>query len=257
MRPRPLREALDRVHAVEAVAGALALDGSMHLLSAAVHCPDLAGLIDHPTTFGHVWPVPGWTIHIFHSHLDVHPPIQVPMPFRFNRHQDGGRQNREIETTPRPGLSAKLAYRLSDVSQPGRATLTRPGQPSGQLDRRAPRRDIDWPDPEGAIEVTAAAGDAVFFDRRIRHTRSRNHSPHTRKAVFFGYTYRWAAIRDDITPIRASSLLAQLSPVQQFLGVLPDTGGDHVWGHDPTATPLYSLLKEQAFLGLANPPLRP
>jgi hypothetical protein len=35
-------------------------------------------------TFGHVWPVLGWTIHIYHSHLDVHPPIQVPMPFRFN-----------------------------------------------------------------------------------------------------------------------------------------------------------------------------
>jgi ectoine hydroxylase-related dioxygenase (phytanoyl-CoA dioxygenase family) len=44
-----------------------------------------------------------------------------------------------------------------------------------------PRRDIPWPDPEGAIEVTAGPGDAVFFDRRIWHTRSRNHSPHTRK----------------------------------------------------------------------------
>jgi hypothetical protein len=53
-------------------------------------------------------------------------------------------------------------------------------------------------------------------------------------------------------------LLAQLSPVQQqLIGVLPDTGGDHVWGHDPAATPLYSLLKEQGFLDPANPPLRP
>ncbi len=44
----------------------------MHLLSAAAHCPDLAGLIDHPATFGHVWPVLGWNIHIHHPHLDVH-----------------------------------------------------------------------------------------------------------------------------------------------------------------------------------------
>ena len=57
--------------------------------------------------------------------------------------------------------------------------------------------------PEGAIEVTAEPGDAVFFDRRIWHGRSRNYSRHTRKAVFFGYTYRWTAIRDDITPMRA------------------------------------------------------
>jgi Phytanoyl-CoA dioxygenase (PhyH) len=39
-----------------------------------------------------------------------------------------------------------------------------------------PRRDIRWPDPDGVIEVTAGPGDAVFFDRRIWHTRSRNHS---------------------------------------------------------------------------------
>ncbi len=37
----------------------------------------------------------------------------------------------------------------------------------------------------------------------------RTQSPRTPKAVFFGCTYRWAAIHDDITPIRASGLLAQ------------------------------------------------
>jgi ectoine hydroxylase-related dioxygenase (phytanoyl-CoA dioxygenase family) len=67
-----------------------------------------------------------------------------------------------------------------------------------------PRRDIPWPDPEGAIEVTAGPGDAVFFDRLIWHTRSRNYSQHTRKAVLFGYTYRWTAIRDELASVRAS-----------------------------------------------------
>jgi hypothetical protein len=46
-----------------------------------------------------VWSILGWNIHIYHSHLDVHPPIRVPMPFRFDWQKDGGRQNREIETT--------------------------------------------------------------------------------------------------------------------------------------------------------------
>jgi hypothetical protein len=98
----------------------------------------------------------------------------------------------------------------------------------------------------------------VFFDRRIWHTRSRNHSQYTRKAVFFGYTYRWTAIRDDIAPIRASDRLARLTPVQQqLLGGAADPGGDHAWGHHPATTPLYGWLKEQGLLDPANPPLRP
>jgi ectoine hydroxylase len=112
------REAIDRVYARMAKAGSLGPDGSMHLLSAVANCPEVAGLTDHPATFPYVWSTLGWNIHIYHSHLDVHPPVGVHMPFRFEWHQDGGRQNREIETTPRPRLSVKLAYWLSDVSQP-------------------------------------------------------------------------------------------------------------------------------------------
>ena len=58
--------------------------------------------------------------------------------------------------------------------------------------------------------MTAEPGDAVFFDRRIWHTRSRNYSRHTRKVVFFGYTYRWTAIRDDIASMRASDWFGRL-----------------------------------------------
>jgi ectoine hydroxylase len=253
------REAVDRVYAATAWAGSLGPDGSMHLLSAVTHCPQVAGLTDHPATFGHIWSVLGWNIHIYHSHLDVHPPVRAPLPFRFDWRQDGGRQNRELETTPRPRLSVKLAYWLSDVSKPGRGNLK--VVPGSHLTNRIdgpPRRDIDWPDPAGAVEVTAAPGDAVFFDRRIWHARSPNHSEHTRKAVFFGYTYRWTAIRDDITPIRASGRLTRLTPVQQqLLGGAEDPSGDHAWGHHPATTPLYGWLKEQDLLDPANPPLRP
>jgi ectoine hydroxylase len=253
------RDTVDRVYAAMAKAGSLGQDGSMHLLSAVANCPEVAGLIDHPATFGYVWSTLGWNIHVYHSHLDVHPPIRALVPFRFEWHQDGGRQNREIETTPRPRLSVKLAYWLSDVSEPGRGNLK--VVPGSHLVNRIdgpPRRDIQWPDPEGATEVTAEPGDAVLFDRRIWHTRSRNYSQHTRKAVFFGYTYRWTAIRDDIAPIRASDRLGRLTPVQQqLLGGAEDPGGDHAWGHDPATTPLYGWLKERGFLTPAHPPLKP
>jgi ectoine hydroxylase len=253
------RDAVDRVYAARAKAGSFGPDGSMHLLSAVANCPEVASLIDHPATFGCVWSVLGWNIHVYHSHLDVHPPVRAPVPFRFEWHQDGGRQNREIETDPRPRLSVKLAYWLSDVSGPGRGNLkVVPGSHVVNRIDGPPRRDVPWPDPEGAIEVTAEPGDAVLFDRRIWHTRSRNYSRHTRKVVFFGYTYRWTAIRDELAPVRGSDWLGRLTPVQQqLLGSSGDPGGDHAWGHDPATTPLYGWLKDRGFLDPANPPLKP
>ena len=77
------RDALDRVYADAARAGSLGRDGSMHLLGAVAKCPQLVGLTDHPATLGYVWSVLGWNIHIYHSHLDVHPPVRVRTPFRF------------------------------------------------------------------------------------------------------------------------------------------------------------------------------
>jgi hypothetical protein len=76
--------------------------------------------------------------------------------------------------------------------------------------------------------------------------------------VFFGYTYRWTAIRDELAPIRASDWPGRLTPVQQqLLGGAGDPGEDHAWGHDPATTPLYGWLKERGFLDPGNPPLKP
>jgi hypothetical protein len=67
------REAIDRVYASASGRGSLGSDGSMHLLSAVANCPQIVGLIDHPATFPYVWSILGWNIHVYHSHLDVHP----------------------------------------------------------------------------------------------------------------------------------------------------------------------------------------
>jgi len=161
--------------------GLLPPGGSLHRLSAVAHCPDVAGPVDHPATFPYVWSLLGWNIHVYHSHLDVHPPLAARRPFRFEWHQDGGRQNREVETDPRPRLSVKLAYWLSDVSEAGRGNFqVVPGSHLTNWIPGPPRRDVLWPDPDGAIEVTAAPGDVVLFDRRLWHARSDNYSTYTR-----------------------------------------------------------------------------
>jgi ectoine hydroxylase-related dioxygenase (phytanoyl-CoA dioxygenase family) len=234
-------------------AGELGDDGAMHVLGAVASCPDLAPLIDHQRVLGFVWSILGWNVHVYHSHIDVHPPVAGPVPPRFAWHQDGGRQNRELETDPRPRLSIKAAYWLSDLSQPGRGNLkVVPGSHLTNRIEGPPRRDMRWPDPPGAIEVIVRPGDVVLFDRRLWHARSTNRSRITRRAVFFGYTYRWIRSRDDV-PTRD----AGFTPVQRQLLGLCDGDGDHAWGHEPEDVPLYRVLRRDRSLDRGVPPLRP
>ncbi|MEV4316046.1 phytanoyl-CoA dioxygenase family protein [Actinocrispum sp. NPDC049592] len=247
---------VDRVYAAspEAASGA-----SLHLLSAVTSCPPLAGLIDHPSVFGRVWSALGWNVHTYHSHIDVHPRIEGREPFWWQWHQDGGRQNREIETDPRPRMSVKTAFWLSDVSVPGRGNLTIvPGSHRTNWLPGPPQRGMVWPQPQGAIEVTVNPGDVLFFDRRLWHARADNYSQVTRKVVFFGYTYRWIAIRDETGDLLEQPWFQDLNPVQrQLLGFAGDGSGDHQWGHYPASTPLYTELSAQGLLDPSHPPLIP
>jgi ectoine hydroxylase-related dioxygenase (phytanoyl-CoA dioxygenase family) len=256
-------EALDKVYAAQVAAGKVAQGASMHQLSAVASCPEAVGLIDHPKTFPFIWSMLGWNIHIYHSHLDVHPPIRVPKPFLFEWHQDGGRQNREMETDPRPRLSVKLAYWLSDVSETGRGNFK--VVPGSHLTNRIdgpPRRDIVWPEPEGSVEVCANPGDVVFFDRRLWHTRTNNYSDITRKGMFFAYAHRWQFGRDENDELFKTAEFESFTPVQKQLLAAPlaapgEVKGDHQWGHYPATTPLYGHLKENNLLDPFYPPLIP
>ncbi|MET7399336.1 phytanoyl-CoA dioxygenase family protein [Dactylosporangium sp. NPDC005572] len=234
-------------------------DTAMHRLSAVSACPELALLIDHPTVFRYVWSLLGWNVHIYHSHVDVHPQLPQPQPDWWHWHQDGGRQNRELETTPRPRMSVKLAYWLSDVSYPDRGNLTViPGSHRTNWLPGPPSRGVPWPQPARALQITANPGDVVVFDRRLWHARSDNHSPHTRIAAFFGYTYRWVTGRDHVADLPNRPEWATFTPVQrQLLGGIGTGDGDHAWGHDPATTPLYAELANRNLLDSSIPALIP
>ncbi|PZS32683.1 MAG: hypothetical protein DLM58_09330 [Pseudonocardiales bacterium] len=233
--------------------------GALHRLSAVTHCPQLSFLIDHRRTFGLVWSILGWNVHVYHSHVDVHPRRpQNPDP-HWGWHQDGGRQNREVETRPRPRLSVKVAFWLSDLSQTGCGNLmVVPGSHRENWLDGPPFRSVAWPAPKDAVAITASPGDALLFDRRLWHMRSDNHSDITRVAAFFGYTYRWIVGRDDVGALPDQDWWAHLRPVQrQLLGATGDGSGEHAWGHYPQTTPLYRELAANHLLDPGYPPLIP
>ena len=132
-------------------------------------------LLDHPRTFPKVWGLlNSWNIYLYHSHLGVTPqeaPADTPVKRPLGFHQDSGRVNAGIECEPRPMLSLKVGYWLSDVSTPGRGNFHI--VPGSHLDNRL-HRPADG-NPAGATPVLAARCDAVFFDRRLWHARSPNH----------------------------------------------------------------------------------
>jgi ectoine hydroxylase len=222
-----LEEDVDRVWAEER--GCRPERGSLplHLLGFCGREGSFLELLDQPSTAPLIVSILGTNIFMYHCHLDVHPP-EPETSHPWSWHQDGGVQNRDLDGHPRPRMSVKIAYFLTDVSEPGRGNfMVLPGSHrSDTIDRPAD----DDNDISGAVPVLARPGDAVIFDRRLWHMRSPNRSEFTRKALFLAYTFRWMRPRDQlnvredlrhlITPIRAQLLGQQGDPIDFWM---PDT----------------------------------
>lgn len=177
--------------------------------------PLFADLVDYPKVLPKVWGILGWNIYLYHAHLIVTPPSGKPRDENtFGWHQDSGRVNMEMESHPRPRLSLKVAYFLSDTSVEGRGNFW--VVPGSHLQDTLERPIDGKGQPEGAVPVLAKAGSAVLFDRRTWHAGTPNWSDTTRKVLFYGYGYRWIRTKDDMT---VQSLWEQSDPVRrQLLG---------------------------------------
>ena len=236
-----LETALDRLQAERRDAGLGPHEGMFY--------PDFVGrdpvfleLLDWPKIFPKVWGILGWNIYLYHGHCAVNPPL-APDAERvkktLNWHQDSGRVNVEMESHPRPRLSLKVGYFLSDCSEPGRGNFHI--IPGSHLRDTLERAADGVSDPEGAMPVCVKPGTAVFFDRRLWHAASPNWSAIPRKVLFYGYGYRWIRTKDDMTV--PPEWFAASSPVrQQLLG-----GGVNCNGHfSPTDAdvPLRVWLRE-------------
>jgi ectoine hydroxylase len=173
-------------------------------------------LVDYDKILPKVWGILGWNIYMYHTHMIVtHPSGQEKNDKTFSWHQDSGRVNKEIETHPRPRLSLKVAYFLSDLSVPDRGNFWIIPNSHLQDNIQLPEHGIGI--PAGAIPVCVKPGTAVFFDRRLWHAASTNWSDITRKVLFYGYGYRWIRRKDDMTMV--NELIEKSDPIRsQMLG---------------------------------------
>jgi ectoine hydroxylase len=197
-------------------------DGRLHLRDFLLRDPAFMDLLDWPATFPKIWAMLGWHIQLYISHADITPPVApAAEPERLGWHQDSGRVNLELETDPRPRLSVKIGYFLTDTTTPGCGNLW--VLPGSHLFNAIDYPDDEIANPVGAIPVCVPPGTAVFFDRRVWHSRSPNTSGQTRKAIFYGYSYRWLRPRDNL---RIEDYPAVTDPVRrQLLGAVHDGHG--------------------------------
>mgnify|MGYP001320384061 CR=1 FL=1 len=203
--------------------------------------PLFLDLVDYGKVLPKVWGILGWNIYLYHAHLIVTPPSgQEPNDRTFGWHQDSGRMNVEMETDPRPRMSLKVAYFLSDLSEPGRGNFWI--VPNSHRNNKIAIPESGIGQPEGAIPVCVKPGTAVFFDRRLWHTASPNWSDMTRKVLFYGYAYRWIRTKDDMT---VQDLWEQSDPIRrQLLGAGTNCNG--YYSPTPEDVPLREWLKRHA-----------
>ena len=61
-----------------------------------------------------------------------------------------------------------------------------------------------------------------MFDRRLWHSAGQNYSDITRRALFYGYSYRWLKPRDNMT---VAHYMDRSDPIRrQLLGASPNGG---------------------------------
>ena len=162
--------------------------------------PAFLDLVDYERILPKVWGILGWNIFLYHSHLIITEQTEGtfdPDGKTFGWHQDSGRLNFDMETDPRPRISLKVGYFLTDLTEPGRGNFWI--IPGSHLRNKVEMPHDGIGQPQGAIPVLVKPGTAVLFDRRMWHCGTTNYSPIVRKVLFYGYGYRWIQTRDGMT----------------------------------------------------------
>ena len=134
-----------------------------------------------------------------------------------------------------PRVLLKCAFYLNDMTQPNSGmTLVAPGT-------NRDGKPIDIPEgelgPKGYVEASLKAGDCLFFENRTAHAAGINTSCNVRKAIMFGYGYRWVMPLDYRS--QEPAFLDKLDDLGQYLvgERYPKIEGYKAGGGDSPLTP--------------------
>jgi len=172
----------------------------------------------------------GPRIHLATSHLIYKHPDPKDAPRTLRRpgwHRDIMHTPDDLGHAHIPRMEMKCAYYLTDLREPDSGvTLLAPG--SNHLKERL-QVNPETGDPERKLEPSLRPGDAIFFENRTWHAGGLNLSGRTRKAVMFGYCFRWVKPMDYL--IQPRELVEKCDAIgQQLLGGLHDPEGRFVVG---------------------------
>lgn len=180
--------------------------------------PGLMPLLTQPTVFSMVVELMGANIQLNISEVMLRPPQPQGTPETFKGihwHTDGSPGLPAAVHGTIPWVYTKVGYFLTDLSHEGMGNLRI--VPGSHQRAEHPPMAADAIDPDGAIELTSRAGDAVIFQQRLWHSVGPNLSDITRKNIYMGYCQRWVKPLDYLTP--DPTLLQDASPVErQLLG---------------------------------------
>lgn len=187
-------------------------------------------LLTNPRTVPLIVQLFGPRIHLATSHLIYKRPDPPGTP-RSARlpgwHRDIMHTPDDLGHAHIPRMEMKCAYYLTELSAPcSGATLLAPG--SHRLKERL-KLDPLTNDPSSLLEPLLKPGDAVFFENRTWHAGAVNLSGRIRKAVMFGYSYRWLKPMDYL--IQPASLVEKADLIgKQLLCGLRDPEGRFIAG---------------------------
>ena len=207
-------------------------------------------LLKAEKVFPKVVDIMGCNIKTYHAHFNFTPgregvsePVDYETAETFMYHQDSHRVNFEMGHNepggPRPRLSLKCAYYLTDCSESGSGnTWIVPG--SHLLDE-LPSPPGGVGQPAGAIPVRAPRGSCLIFDRRLFHSATPNWAPDPRLVCFVGYSPRWMKARDAMY-VEPSMERTSCPVVRQLLGQATTMAG--LYGGNRFDMPLRHWLHE-------------
>ena len=173
-------------------------------------------LVDWPRALPKIWGALGWNIQIYHTVLAYSPPGEGPVAFQ-GWHQDSDRVNHEIESSPRPRISVKIAHFLTDCTEEGRANFwVVPGShlKAGRIgdyleDGTATHRE--------QIQLLGKAGSVALFNGALWHSSYLNRSGRPRRTLHCAFIAREHAQQTDQRHYLRAATARRLTPLARYI----------------------------------------